>query len=561
DPALRARVLARAADALWQTDQASARDLFRKAWEAATAADAEAHERYQSRLREARAAAPPPNLRVEILRLASRRDGALGDEFLAALTDDREREANLASNAGDAQRPCPSPTEVAPLAVTQRLALAGQMLSAGEAERATQIAGPALTCVTIPGLRFLSGLRLKDGEKADRLYSALLTRASADAAADANTVSLLSSYVLTPFLYVTVDRKGGMAANQYARTITPPDLPAPLRQAFFNVAAQILLRPPPPPYADKTSAGQPGAYFILARLMPLLAQHVPDRAPALHARLRSLTPDVPESFRSGNHELLTKGLVADNTSRVSPEDLERAAQRLTNSADRDALYASAAISAAQKNDPQARALADKIGDEALRRRVYAFVDFTAVNEAVSRKNVEEVVRLARGGELTDVQRVLALTQAAGLLRKTDAPRAGELVDEAMRIAQRLDVGGQEHVRALISVVTALIGIDRPRAWETLGEVVKAANAAKDFNGDDAQVMSEIKLKDNTFVTTADPAFLDMSNVFTAFAREDMTRAVELARALKGDSPRAVSILAIVRTVLAEKPASASARPL
>ncbi|HEX8561309.1 MAG TPA: hypothetical protein VF668_24670, partial [Pyrinomonadaceae bacterium] len=47
DPALRARVLARAADALWQTDQASARDLFRKAWEAATAADAEAHERYQ----------------------------------------------------------------------------------------------------------------------------------------------------------------------------------------------------------------------------------------------------------------------------------------------------------------------------------------------------------------------------------------------------------------------------------------------------------------------------------------------------------------------------------
>lgn len=561
DQTLRARVLARAADALWQTDKASARDLFRKAWEAATTADTEALERYQNRLREARAAAPPPNLRVEILKLASRRDRALGDEFLAALTADKDREANLTSNANDVQRICPGPTEVAPLAVTQRLALASQLLSTGDVDHATQIANPALACVTIPGLNFLSGLRAKNSEKADLLYRALLAHASADAAADANTVSLLSSYVLTPFLYITVDKKGGMAANQFARTIAPPDLPATLKGAFFNVAAQILLRPVLPPYADTTSAGQPGTYFITARLMPLLDQYVPDQAPALHARLSSLMPDAPEVFRNGNHELLTKGLVPESTSRVAPEDVESAAQRLTNSADRDALYAKAAINAAQKNDPQARDLADKIGDEALRHRVYAFIDFTAVNNAISKKNVDEVVRLARNGELTDMQRVLALTQAARMLRKTDAPRAADLIDESLRIAQRIDADSQEHVRALISVVSALIDLNRVRAWETMGDVVKAANAAKDFSGDDAQVMSEIRLKDNAFVTTSDPSFLDLSTVFSALAKEDMTRAVEVARNFKGDSPRAVSILAIVRSVLEEKPAPASGRPL
>src|SRR5215208_2636097 len=39
EPALRARVQARSADALWETDKEKARQLFRRAWEAAEAAD------------------------------------------------------------------------------------------------------------------------------------------------------------------------------------------------------------------------------------------------------------------------------------------------------------------------------------------------------------------------------------------------------------------------------------------------------------------------------------------------------------------------------------------
>ncbi|HYJ47429.1 MAG TPA: hypothetical protein VEV81_12520, partial [Pyrinomonadaceae bacterium] len=42
DEQLRARVQMRAADALWETDADKARDLFRRAWEAADSADREA---------------------------------------------------------------------------------------------------------------------------------------------------------------------------------------------------------------------------------------------------------------------------------------------------------------------------------------------------------------------------------------------------------------------------------------------------------------------------------------------------------------------------------------
>src|ERR1043165_2134217 len=42
EPALRARVQARAADALWDVDKEKSRQLFRRAWEAAEASDREA---------------------------------------------------------------------------------------------------------------------------------------------------------------------------------------------------------------------------------------------------------------------------------------------------------------------------------------------------------------------------------------------------------------------------------------------------------------------------------------------------------------------------------------
>src|ERR1044071_8369427 len=45
DPALRARVQARSADALWDTDKEKAVTLFRRAWDEAETADAEADRR------------------------------------------------------------------------------------------------------------------------------------------------------------------------------------------------------------------------------------------------------------------------------------------------------------------------------------------------------------------------------------------------------------------------------------------------------------------------------------------------------------------------------------
>ena len=92
DQTLRARTLARIADALWDTDVERGRELFRKAWEAAGSADQETVRKRQEDIQRQRArtgggyAIPSyPNVRGEVLRLAARRDRELGEEFLESL--------------------------------------------------------------------------------------------------------------------------------------------------------------------------------------------------------------------------------------------------------------------------------------------------------------------------------------------------------------------------------------------------------------------------------------------------------------------------------------------
>src|SRR5215208_4782309 len=104
DETLRARSLARIADALWQVDAEQGRLLFRKAWEAAETSDLENDRKLQEEIRQQKtrtgggfAVNLPPNLRREVLRLAARRDRVLGEEFLEKLRIQKLEAANSAT--------------------------------------------------------------------------------------------------------------------------------------------------------------------------------------------------------------------------------------------------------------------------------------------------------------------------------------------------------------------------------------------------------------------------------------------------------------------------------
>src|SRR6185369_6518040 len=100
DRTRRARVQARAADVLWDSDPERARELFRRAWEAAEVVDAEKHADEMRRMDSEPGRVVvrgSPSLRAEVLRLAAKRDRKLGEEFLKALDEATEKERSEAA--------------------------------------------------------------------------------------------------------------------------------------------------------------------------------------------------------------------------------------------------------------------------------------------------------------------------------------------------------------------------------------------------------------------------------------------------------------------------------
>lgn len=288
DMTLRARAQARAADALWELDPNLARALFRRAWTDAVVADREiALKREEDRKAQLASGgvamqSAPPQLRAEVLRLAGRRERALGEEFLAQLAQPQPDEKDSAqAGAGDSAYGI-SPAEL------QRLGLALRLLDEGDTARAVQFAAPALGRVSIPSLKFLSALREKDAPTADNLFTTLVARAASDPSSDANTVSLLTSYVFTPFKYFTSYKTSGTGTSS-GRETPAPDVSPALRDSLMRAAAQILLRPATPQEYDNTSAGRTGSYLIIKRLLPLFDRYAPDLTPALNARAPPLS--------------------------------------------------------------------------------------------------------------------------------------------------------------------------------------------------------------------------------------------------------------------------------
>src|SRR5688500_15294721 len=160
DQMLRARSLARIADALWTVDAEQGRLLFRKAWEAAEVADRDNDLKLQEEIRQQQtktgrsgyAVTLPPSLRREVLRLAARRDRVLGEEFLEKLkTEKAEAAENAKLNPGKLNE-----------SLSQRLGVARELLSTGDLERALQFADPVLSQVSMETMNFLVDLRAKD---------------------------------------------------------------------------------------------------------------------------------------------------------------------------------------------------------------------------------------------------------------------------------------------------------------------------------------------------------------------------------------------------------------
>jgi hypothetical protein len=543
DLALRPRVLARAAEVLWDSDLVTARSLFRRAWEAAEKGDAEAS-----------AAKPKDNvpnmvtalrqlggkdLRVEVMNLVARRDPILANEFLMKLKSTTEREATEStakSRSGNGW----STSEV----ISKRLQAASQMLNEGQIQSALDFASPGLNQVTADSINFLTNLRAKSPEVADQRFAMLMSSAEQDPLSDANTVSGLSSYVFTPGFYITFSADGSAFWTRPNNDIAPPVLPSALRNQFFVVAGNILLQPLPPADRDFSSSGRKGKYQIVKHLLPLFEQYAPDTAVALHAQLTELAGKSAGSDQQFAPQESKQSKSAVDTIEKMQDELDHS----RTSKERDEILGVAAVRLAVKGDVRARDVASRIDDSELRSKVQEYVDFEFIQIAIRKKDAPETARLAKAGHITHSQRAWAYTEATRLLPNSERENALEFLGEAAAEIQRIENGPRDRAILLVGVARRLLAADRERAWLTMSDAVKAANQADNFTGENLITFSigvgrEIKFNQ---IGSEEGG---LAGVFQLLAKYDLNRSVELAKCLKNDAPRAAATLAIAASLL------------
>ena len=546
DEPLRARVQTRVADALWDLDKEDARNLFRRAWAIAETIETEtaaATASVPERVAQNRPARPRSNLRREILQLAARRDKALGDEFLRKLTaKDQAPTAQSNDATGNA-------SQMSSAEMTERLNLARGFLAAGEVERALQFAEPALIQTTLGAISFLTSLREKSAPAADQLFARLLAAAAADSASDANTVSLLTSYAFTPSIHLVVS-PSGIPSSTSSPSLPPPDLAPGLRKAYFQVAANILLRPLA--QIDQSSAGRAGTYFIATRLFPLFQQFAPDLAPAISAQMLALGPEAAQATVNAGDRSVNRGM-SDNGKRDSVEDeLSDRLDRAQGSDARDRAYAFAAMRAAEEGDPKAREFLDKIDDLETRAGVGRFVDYDFIRSFLSQKHADEALALTRKAELNHALRAHFITQAAALLADKDRVRAMDLLDEALTETRRIDAGTADRAYCLVALLAQFAKLDKVRSWQLMSETVKAANAVADFTGDNGRTSQLLEGKFSINMTTELASPTALTDLFAGLAEDNFYQAMNAARTFAGDAPRAMVMISVARAAFDEK---------
>lgn len=523
DQVLRARSLARIADALWSVDPDQARVLFRQAWEAA-----------ETVYRETQL-----NIRREVLTLAARRDRALAEEFLQKLKTDQQQ-AGVEDSSPDLWG--------LPDYSQQRLNLAEELLQSGDVERALQFATPVLSNVTISTLDFLTYLRAKDPAAADQRYASMLANVR-NAAADANTISLLSSYIFTPHTYVIFN--GGAAESAWPVSPSPPaNVSAQLRLAFFQSASAALLRAQPSPGEDQITSGLMEKYMVMKRLLPLFEQYAPkELTEAMRGQFTALNSQIRDDVREAQNERAQKEIGPEKSSVDREQSLLDQIEHARTSQERDDLYFRVALLALSRDDPKAREYVNAIEESEFRKQVQTWVDWTLAGTAIKNKKTETALEVARTAPLSHIQRVWILTQAAKLLAKTDHDQALSLVEEATGEVRRIDGGDPDRPRGFLAVANALNVVAPSRVWEAVFDAVKAANSADNFKGEDAELTLAIRSKDLILQKHDAVSDFDLEGIFQEIANNDLQRSLQLARGFREEAPRANATIAICQSVL------------
>jgi hypothetical protein len=568
----RARVQAIAGDSLWQYDETRARSIFRRAWDAATAFDKSEQEAEDKETGVA-STLVITEARDEVLRFIAGRDPEMAQTFLIELlTVKKENEASE-EPAQQTKTARTAWRELSPVG-QRRLALAYELLKQGDQIEAMAIAKPAIQeGASGDVVTFILRFRELNPGAGEELYRLLLKTVERQLdIADANDVLLLSAPIISPSLLVVIDNQGAVQFRPVHLRMSTTGVAIthqPTRNAFFGLAANILLRPNIPASSSNNLPDAIGRFFAIGRLLPFFERESPAAAANLRLRSASLANQIGAArSESLSSQLSLTSLTSDQTVDPLRAQLNQLG-RARDSAERDRISLDVVRKAsALRLWDRARRAAAEIENVEMRRRALSFIAMNQIADLLrayaddKETNFDSLAKFVRNADAPAAAIAWGLAQTAVIAaRQGDSKTAGAMLDEAEAFAGRTPAGTPERVAAYAAVTRLAIGIDVKRAWQLLPEVVRAVNAVEDYAGDESSI--ELSTNDNLDSESSDalsigsPVFR-VSGVFAAMAALDSEKAQMAARSLGNELPQAFVSLAIARVMLGGGDEGASA---
>lgn len=132
---------------------------------------------------------------------------------------------------------------------------------------------------------------------------------------------------------------------------------AELRSAFFQSAANILLRPlPGKGQSDQTSLGLDGKYLVIKRLLPFFEQSASaEIVESLRGQLNALNAIVSDTARQREDgDSINRGIKPEKPAAERERELLDRLDHVKTSPERDALYLQLAFMLSRQGDMKAR---------------------------------------------------------------------------------------------------------------------------------------------------------------------------------------------------------------
>jgi hypothetical protein len=514
--------VSRLADLLWNDDEVYARQLFSKALDACSVAEATA-----SNIDGKISKRGITSIRRQIIGYISRHDAKWAQRLI---------DSDLFSAASGY-----SPSQA-------NVETAYDLARNNDNSRAVDFAERSLNGGVSPWIvGVLVELRRTDQKSADSLFLTVLNEVARQSV-DLNTFLYLGTYLFTS---PKVNPDSPTAVSQvvvgnvlvYDITLDRPNISPALVRAYLGTGANLLGRS-----NSADSGGQPSLDYVTAYLLLSKAQRLaPDLVPPLVAAMEALAPKVPRDLLNGS---AYKSLAA-NPSETTDETVS-AIEKLPDEGRRDEKYLSLVASLWQKKQyGTARLVTKKISDPNIATRLAVVIDFGEAADDLIKNDLLGAQRMA-GAMPKGIERGLlwlAIADARFHAKETDQSAAA--LAAAVESIKALTDARRGNI--LLQCAGLMARLNTGTAISVLNEAIK------EFNNQEPGDLAKIQWRQSIEVGKVTRVFSlkikgvdnDYSRAMSSLASLDTTSLISELDNVTEEQSRAQLMLALASALLTQ----------